>query len=54
MVHGKPREVAYLREKAARFRDLAAAIKLPVAVELLDLAEEMEACAREIERGRDG
>jgi hypothetical protein len=42
-------DIAYLSGKALLFRLLAAAIKLPIAQELLDLAAETEAYAADIE-----
>ena len=45
-----PKHGAYLRGKAARFRELAAALNDSISSELLALASEMEASATEIER----
>jgi hypothetical protein len=47
-------DIAYLSGKALLFRLLAAAIKLPIAQELLDLAAETEAYAADIERRSRG
>ena len=47
----RPKHANYLRAKATRFRELAAALPRTTASELLKLAEEMEAHAAELVRG---
>jgi hypothetical protein len=49
-MHDNRADAAYLRAKAAQFRDIATTIDLPIRAELLNLADEMEAYAAAIER----
>ena len=43
------RDVEFLREKAARFRQIAATCDARIAAKLLDIAADLDAKAREIE-----
>lgn len=43
-------EVAYLREKAKRFRKLASEYQSHISAKLLEIAEELEKYADELER----
>jgi hypothetical protein len=46
--------IGYLREKAAQFREVAASYGSKLAAQLLDLADEFEAKAAELEAGGAG
>jgi hypothetical protein len=46
--------IRYLREKAAQFREVAASCGSKLAGQLLDLADEFEAKAAELEAGGAG
>ena len=47
----RPKHALYLRAKAQRFRELAAALQGSISSELLELAKEMESSAAELEKG---